>query len=163
GAGGAGEQQYPRAYWIDGRRRAASAPGRFEGAAAEKAVPFPRCPSILGSLRSTHFTGIARAWGGEGVGVVRRKRGCGRWVEPSERPHEPMPRGRGHVGTGGHEYRRQPDHRTVPTLDDRAIGAETVGTVASGVGRQALSYLAGDRAAWPQEESGVPKRHGAGL
>jgi hypothetical protein len=26
-----------------------------------------------------------------------------------------------------HEYRRQPDHRAVPTLDDRAIGAETVG------------------------------------
>jgi hypothetical protein len=37
------------------------ATGRFEGAAAEKAVPFPRYPSILASLRSTHFTGIDRA------------------------------------------------------------------------------------------------------
>ncbi len=53
-----------------------AATGRLEGAAAEKAVPFPgRCPSILASLRSTHFTGIGRAEVG-GIGVIRLKRGA---------------------------------------------------------------------------------------
>jgi len=39
-----------------------------------RAVP-GRCPSILASLRSTHFTGIGRAEVG-GIGVIRLKRGA---------------------------------------------------------------------------------------
>src|SRR5262249_26927333 len=39
-------------------------------------------------------------------------------------------------GAGGaYEYRRQPPHGAVPTLDDRNAGRETVGTAATGVNR----------------------------
>src|SRR5262245_42399347 len=39
-------------------------------------------------------------------------------------------------GAGGvYEYRRQPPHCAVPTLDDRNAGRETVGTAATGVNR----------------------------
>jgi hypothetical protein len=33
--------------------------------------------------------------------VIHLKRGRVRWVERSEAPYEPVPRGRGHVGSGG--------------------------------------------------------------
>ena len=68
---GAGEQQYASCVWD---RWAAT--GRFEGAAAEKAVPFPgavrrsslRCaqPILRGSV--AHEVG--------GIGVIRLKRGA---------------------------------------------------------------------------------------
>src|SRR5262245_37408220 len=39
------------------------------------------------------------------------------------------------VRGGAHEYRRQPPHCAVPTLDYRNAGRETVGTAATGVNR----------------------------
>src|SRR5262249_52105464 len=92
---GRGDANFPRVLdrW--------AATGRCADATAEKAVPFPRCPSILSFAALNPFYGDRCAYGGEGIGVIRRQRGCVRWVEPSEAPHEAMPRGRGHVGTGG--------------------------------------------------------------